>query len=106
LVARDIFPPDPPQGLQAVSAGAVENNSVAIDLSWSPSEESDVSGYNVYRGAGGQAAVRVNQELIKTPTYRDRVPIEQGVSYTYRVTAVDLRGNESKPSEPATETAR
>jgi hypothetical protein len=106
IVARDIFPPDPPQGLQAVSAGAVENNAAAIDLSWSPSQESDVSGYNVYRSTGGQPAVRVNKDLVKTPTYRDRVPVDQGVSYTYRVTAVDLRGNESKPSEPATETVR
>ena len=106
IVARDIFPPDAPQGLQAVSAGVVENNSAAIDLSWSPNQESDISGYNVYRSSAGQAPVHVNKDLVKTPTYRDRVSIEQGVTYTYRVTAVDLRGNESKPSEPATETVR
>lgn len=106
IVARDIFAPDAPQGLQAVAAGVLENNYSFIDLSWSPNQESDIAGYNVYRSADSEPSRRVNSELLKTPTFRDRAPAVAGKAYTYRVTAVDLRGNESKPSEPATETVR
>jgi len=106
IVGHDIFAPDAPQGLQAVSAGVVENNFAAIDLSWSPNQEGDLAGYNVYRTSAGQQPVRVNKDLVKTPTFRDRVSSVAGTTHIYRVTAVDLRGNESKPSEPATETVR
>ncbi len=101
IVAHDIFPPEPPKGLQAVFTGAEGGN--YIDLSWSPSDESDIAGYNIYRNEGSQPSTRINTELLKSPTFRDHAAVIPGKSFSYRVTAVDARGNESKPSAPATE---
>jgi hypothetical protein len=69
-----------------------------IDLTWAPNTDADLAGYNVYRGG-----VKANTELVKTPTYRD--PVTAPGDYTYSVTAVDLRGNESAKSAEAREKA-
>lgn len=98
--AHDVFPPERPQGLQAVYSGLETHRS--IDLTWTPSEEADLAGYHVYRRAGTSESVRINQEPVKTPSYRDD-DVQAGKTYIYAVTAVDARGNEGRPSEPATE---
>jgi hypothetical protein len=91
VVPRDVFPPAPPQGLTGIySAGAVE-------LLWTANSESDLAGYNVYR-LDQPAPPRLNQDLLRTPIFRD-THAEPGKTLTYYVTAVDLAGNESKPSE-------
>ena len=91
ITPRDVFPPGPPQGLQSIySAGAVE-------LVWTANTEADLAGYNVYR-MDGETAQRVNKELLRTPIFRD-TSAAPGKTLTYYVTAVDLSGNESKPSE-------
>jgi hypothetical protein len=91
VVARDIFPPAAPQGLEGLySAGAVE-------LVWTANTEADLAGYNVYR-LDGQPAQKVNKELVRTPQFRD-TSAAPGKAYTYYVTAVDQSGNESKPSQ-------
>jgi hypothetical protein len=46
--------------------------------------------------------VKVNSELVKSPAYRDS-GIESGKSYTYSVSTVDVRGNESGRSEETSE---
>lgn len=46
--------------------------------------------------------VRVNSELAKSPAYRD-MAVESGKTYTYSVSAVDARGNESGRSEETSE---
>jgi fibronectin type 3 domain-containing protein len=71
-----------------------------IDLTWSPSMDADVAGYNVWRRDNGEWR-KINAELVKTPAYRD-VNIAPGV-LEYSVSAVDLRGNESARSEAARE---
>lgn len=98
VLAHDIFPPAAPQGLQAAySTGG-------IDLSWSPNGESDLAGYNIYRSDRGIVGpVRINAETVKAPGYRDE-KVTPGMTYTYTVTAVDARGNESGRSSAATET--
>lgn len=98
--ARDVFAPDRPQGLQAVYSGVETQRS--IDLTWTPSEDTDLAGYNVYRREGGNEAGRVNKELVTTPSYRDP-EVQAGKTYFYVVTAVDTRGNESTSSAPADE---
>lgn len=98
--AHDVFPPSEPQGLQAVYSGVAAQPS--IDLTWTPSPESDLAGYNVYRREGRNEAARVNTELVKTPSYRD-ANVQAGKTYFYVVTAVDARANEGRASEPATE---
>ena len=42
--------------------------------------------------------VKLNSELVKSPSYRD-FAVASGKTYTYSVSAVDVRGNESQHSE-------
>jgi fibronectin type 3 domain-containing protein len=100
LVAHDIFPPAVPSGLQAVFSGPGQRP--AIDLVWAPNTEPDLAGYNIYRQEGSGAPAKINSELVKSPAHRD-AEIVPGHSYTYSVSAVDVRGNESGPSEEASE---
>jgi hypothetical protein len=100
IVAHDIFPPSVPAGLQAVYSG--EGQRPFIDLIWAPVPNADLAGYNVYRSEAGAAAIKLNSDLIKSPSYRDTA-VSPGKTYTYSVSAVDVRGNESQKSEEATE---
>ena len=101
VFAHDIFPPAVPSGLQAVSSGPGQQP--FIDLIWTAVTDADLSGYNVYRHEDAEAPVRVNQELVKTPAFRD-TRITSGKTYFYSVSAVDERGNESARSEETAET--
>ena len=100
VFAHDIYPPSVPTGLQAVASGAGQRP--FIDLIWSPAAEADLAGYNVYRGEPGSAAVKINSEIVKVPAYRDP-DVKPGVRYSYSVSAVDARGNESARSQEASE---
>jgi hypothetical protein len=101
VVAHDIFPPAAPVGLQAAYSG--EGQKPFIDLIWAPVTNADLAGYNVYRSDSANGApVKLNTELVKSPSYRDSA-VASGKTYTYSVSAVDVRGNESKPSEPTSE---
>jgi hypothetical protein len=103
VVAHDVFPPSVPTGLQAAYSG--EGQKPFIDLIWAPVTSADLTGYNVYRSeTGGAGMVRVNSELVKSPAYRD-MAVESGKTYTYSVSAVDARGNESGRSEATSEGA-
>ena len=46
--------------------------------------------------------VKINSELVKSPSYRDTA-VASGETYTYSVSAVDVRGNESHQSDPTSE---
>jgi hypothetical protein len=104
VVAHDVFPPAVPAGLQAAYSG--EGQKPFIDLIWAPVMNADLAGYNVYRseanGAEGGKMVKLNSEPVKSPSYRDRV-VAPGKTYTYEVSALDVRGNESRHSEAASE---
>jgi hypothetical protein len=101
---HDIFPPKPPTGLVLVPGGGF-GETPSIDLAWDANFEPDLLGYNVYRGDGDSAFVKINPEPLPTPSYRD-LRVEPGRQYTYRVTAVDQRHNESPPSAIASESLR
>ena len=104
VIAHDVFPPSVPAGLQAAYSG--EGQKPFIDLIWAPVTTADLAGYNVYRseanGAAGEKTLKLNAELVKSPSYRDGA-VASGKSYTYSVSAVDVRGNESQRSEPTSE---
>jgi len=100
VFVHDIFPPGTPTGLEAVSAGTPSQP--FIDLSWAPNTETDLAGYNVYRHEEGAEPKKVNSELVKAPAYRDTA-VRPGHRYSYSVTAVDIRGNESARSLEASE---
>ena len=100
VVAHDIFPPAVPSGLQAVYSG--EGQKPFIDLIWAPVTNADLAGYNVYRREGDGSRTKLNSELVKTPSYRD-MAVASEKTYTYSVSSVDVRGNESAVSDEASE---
>ena len=101
VVAHDVFPPAVPTGLQAVYSG--EGQKPFVDLIWAPVTNADLAGYNIYRQEENGAVQKLNAELVKSPSYRDRA-VTSGKTYFYSVSATDVRGNESPHSEEASET--
>lgn len=99
VLAHDVFPPAVPSGLQAVFSGPGQSS--FVDLVWAPVPDIDLAGYNIYRHDAG-AAMKINAELVKTPSYRDAA-VESGRQYFYSVSSVDVRGNESQRSSEASE---
>jgi predicted phage tail protein len=100
VFAHDIFPPAVPSGLEAVFTATAQQS--FMDLIWTPDTEADLAGYNVYRKREGEEEVKLNSELVKAPSFRDSA-ILSGKKYFYYVSAVDVRGNESRRSEEASE---
>jgi fibronectin type 3 domain-containing protein len=100
VIAHDIFPPSVPAGLQAAYSG--EGQKPFIDLVWAPVTNTDLAGYNVYRSEANGSPIKLNSELVKSPAYRDSA-VASGKTYTYTVSAVDVRGNESQRSEETSE---
>jgi hypothetical protein len=100
VVTHDIFPPATPTALQAVFSGPGQK--LFIDLVWTPNNEPDLAGYNVYRHEAGTQPAKINKEVVSSPAYRD-TDVSAGHEYTYSVSAVDVRGNESSRSEEASE---
>jgi hypothetical protein len=92
ITPEDTFPPAVPSGLTAVAAAR------SIEVSWEPASEPDLKGYYLYRWLEAGQPQRVGG-LLDTPAYSDR-DIQSGVQYTYAVSAVDQRGNESARSAP------
>lgn len=97
--ARDVFPPATPRGLQAVA----DPEGHAIDLSWQPNIESDLTGYTVYRHEAGAPPVRISPPAQAAPSFRDTTP-QPGHTYAYSVSAVDRDRNESPRSAEVEET--
>jgi hypothetical protein len=106
VIAHDVFPPAVPSGLQAAYSG--EGQKPFIDLIWAPVTNADLAGYNVYRSeittdsAAAEKTVKLNSEPVKSPSYRDS-DVVSGKTYTYSVSSVDVRGNESQRSEKTSE---
>ena len=100
VFAHDVFPPAVPTGLEAVATGVGQQP--GIDLVWAPGTEPDLAGYNIYRREEGGQAEKINQQLVKAPSFRDTAAVS-GHTYFYSVSAVDVRGNESARSEEAQE---
>ena len=100
VFAHDVFPPAAPTGLEAVFSGLAKQ--AYIDLSWNANTEPDLAGYNVYRREADGAPLKINNDLVKTSTFRD-TKVLGGHTYLYAVSAVDLRGNESAKSKEASE---
>ncbi len=103
LTLLDIFPPATPLGLAAIPG------SHSIDLSWEPVPDTDLAGYNVYRqqtaadGAPTGPFTCITASPVASPAFSDQTAVA-GHSYIYRVTAIDISGNESPPSTTTQET--
>jgi hypothetical protein len=90
---RDIAAPASPAGL------AVLPREGGLEILWSPSAETDLAGYRVYRGAADGQPEKVAEVGLSRASWRDETA-RPGVVYRYSVTAFDQAGNESEPSEP------
>ena len=98
IVSSDTNAPMPPTGLSATPG----NSTVALD--WNDNNESDLSGYNVYRSlTSGSAYSKLNSSLITISNYTDN-GANGARTYYYVVTAVDTSWNESNDSSEVTAT--
>jgi hypothetical protein len=98
LQVRDTFPPAVPVGLAAVPNPVSDTNKQpSIDLSWEPDTDADLAGYLVYRSLGSGEFIRLTPAAITASAYSD-IAAAPGQRYSYRVTAIDITGNESKPT--------
>ncbi len=88
-ITVDLTPPAAPINLVATVV-----NDQDAQLDWTASPEPDLAGYRVYRDG-----VQITPSLVVPNTYLD--PALQEGPHTYTVTALDLAGNESDPSNPA-----
>ncbi|HYN43100.1 MAG TPA: hypothetical protein VE129_15090, partial [Thermoanaerobaculia bacterium] len=86
---RDVFPPDPPDGLLVL---AEEGGNRLI---WNPSLARDLAGYRVF-ARDGEGAWRRLVDGLTDPAYVD-AGAPRG--RRYGVTAVDVAGNESQREE-------
>jgi acid phosphatase type 7 len=94
----DGTPPAAPTGLVA----NVGNGSVALD--WNDNSEPDISSYRVYRASADGTWPSSPIQTVTASGATD-TSVVNGTTYSYRVTAVDLSGNESTPSPSVTVTA-
>jgi hypothetical protein len=94
--AQNVFPPETPTNLAAVAS--VGETGAAIDLSWQPVTDADLTGYIVYRREGESAWQRLSpaQSLVP-PAFHD-AQVQPGHSYRYAVSAINQGGHESPRS--------
>ena len=71
-----------------------------VRLVWDPVDAADLAGYNVYR-VEGPYRLKLTPSPLKEPNFLD-ISIDIGIGYHYEVTAVDVSGNESKPTKTET----
>ena len=102
FLQRDSFPPIPPSGLASIPSGGY-GIQLSIDLSWEANTERDLLGYFVYRSESSRPFARITPQPVTAPAFRD-LSVAPGVSYSYRVTAVDQHQNESGPGLEVHET--
>jgi hypothetical protein len=105
--AINVFPPSAPRGLAAVATAGENGSGPAIDLSWLPGAEPNLSGYIVYRrdsAATGSNWQRISPaQPVVGPGYHDP-NVQPGHTYDYSVTAIDQDGRESARSVEASDT--
>jgi len=98
VIARDIFPPAAPLGLEAAWIPATGQAPAYVELSWGISPEPDLAGYRIYRSdLESTPGERLDADLLPSPAFRDN-SVVSGKQYVYRVSAVDRAGNESAAS--------
>ncbi len=93
---RDVDPADTtaPPAPRAVSVRAYERH---FDLSWEPAAADDLLAYRIYRSWDGRTFEPVGTQQGSRSRYADYVGAPPRTAF-YRVTALDLAGNESPPS--------
>lgn len=91
----DPEPPAIPANFEAVSSDS------RVELSWDFNKEPDFEGYNLYKAnesiSNLQDISPVNESIYVDSLFVDE-EVSNGTTYYYRITAIDLNGNESAPS--------
>jgi fibronectin type 3 domain-containing protein len=97
----DTFAPSSPSAITIAAAPT------SISIFFAVNPEKDVAGYKVYRSEDPQipkaAWELLTPTLLKTNTFQDR-RVAGGRTYSYYLTATDLAGNVSPPSDVVSET--
>src|SRR5690606_29356071 len=84
----------------------IERGNEELLLSWNANSETDFAFYRLYFGTDkDHLDTYIDMNEIATETYSHK-SLHNGTSYYYRVTAIDLAGNESEPSERLSETPK
>ena len=91
---EDLFPPQVPADLTTLLEPTAPP---AVQLSWKPNLEPDLAGYNLFRSENGGPPRQLNKDLLVSPTFQDATT-RPGTTYSYAVSAVDRKGNESARS--------
>jgi fibronectin type 3 domain-containing protein len=75
-----------------------------VDLAWTASTSSGVTGYDIYRGtASGGPYTQINSSSVAGTTYTDST-VAAGQAYYYVATAVNSSGTQSGYSNQASAT--
>lgn len=96
ITMKDTYPPDPPTGVVVFRARD------HLLINWRAVEDRDLSHYRIYRRVDDEEEFTLLADRVTTPHYEDR-SVALTHMYTYQVTAVDARGNESLPSQAVDE---
>ena len=88
LKFEDKFAPATPGGLTVITGLKT------VELSWDRNTETDFKGYQVYRGEGDGALVKLGV-VVEKPSFSD-AQVVSGKKYRYGVAAVDEAGNQSE----------
>jgi outer membrane protein assembly factor BamB len=87
---RDVTPPSTPQNLTATPGDQ------QVILRWSQNTESDLHKYNIYRDTSSPANTLIDSVVGSPPdTFYVDMAVVNNITYYYRITAVDIVGNES-----------
>lgn len=87
------------------SSPAPGTSTHTVDLSWTASTSADISGYNVYRALYTTSCgsfSKINAVLVTSTSYTDS-EVNNGKSYCYATTAVDMSNRESGYSNVVTD---
>ncbi len=87
---RDVTPPAIPTGVRSVTGDS------QVQLVWNPNVEEDLACYRIYWSPAPAGPYEFMAET-DIPRFVDR-DVDNGVTYFYAVTAVDVAGNESELS--------
>jgi hypothetical protein len=80
-----------PNAVQGVTAGFTTN---AVTIKWRANSETDVYEYDIYRGTTASFTPTTPLAKVRTTQYQD-VLSQTGVTYYYKISAIDISGNES-----------
>lgn len=93
IKVSDTFPPDPPRNLVAFK------HRTHLYLTWEKITEKDLAHYKIYRKSSGdkEDEFKLFADKVTNNAFKD-TKVKKNTTYSYYVTAVDAKENESKKS--------